>query len=180
MSIQRPIVTAQHNQRRLACVPTALLAFIVNDDERILMLSHPNSGDRWEVINGALEHDETLLEGLRREIREETGGRTQVRPLSALHTFSFPYAEGLPYMTCVCYLFAYEGGDIVPGDDMTGSRVRWIDVEEIASGDVTVIVPRFVPWVFARAVDLYRLLKDHPPVVHQPPFEAVPPPKYDK
>jgi 8-oxo-dGTP pyrophosphatase MutT (NUDIX family) len=62
-----PTITSSEG-RRFANAPAALLAFIVNEDERILMLSHPNSAGRWEVVNGALEHGETLLDGCLREI----------------------------------------------------------------------------------------------------------------
>jgi ADP-ribose pyrophosphatase YjhB (NUDIX family) len=166
--------------RRFACIPAAVLAFIVNADERVFMLAHPNSGWRWEIINGALEHGETLLEGCLREICEEAGNQLQVRPLSLLHAYSFPYAENVPHMLSLCYLFAYEGGEVIPGDDMVSSQVRWVSPDEIARGEVEVIVPRDMPWLFERAVELYRLLKDRPPVLHQPQYDSIPPRKYPK
>ena len=179
MSADLPTITVSSG-RRLACIPAAILAFIVNADERMLMLAHPNSGGRWEVINGALEHNETLLAGCLREIREEAGGQIQVRPLSLVHVYSFPYDEKTPQMLSMCYLFAYEGGEVIPGDDMANSQVRWVSAEEVARGEVDVIVPRSMPWLFERAVELYRLLKDRPPVVHQPLFESIPGRKYRK
>lgn len=179
MSANLPILTTRSG-RRLACIPAAVLSFIVNADERILMLSHPNSGGRWEVINGALEHGETLLAGCLREIREEAGSQIRVQPLSLIHGYSFPYDEQVPHMLSLCYLFAYAGGDVIPGDDMANSRVRWVSVDEIARGEVTVIVPNDVPWLFERAIELYRLLKDRPPALHQPQFDSIPPRKYPK
>ncbi|MBN2305849.1 MAG: NUDIX hydrolase [Anaerolineae bacterium] len=180
MSHDLPTITTPDGQRVFACVPAAVLVFIVNEDERILMLSNPKSGGRWEVINGALEHGETLLEGCLRETREEAGPNVRVRPLSLLHVYSFPYAENIPHMLSICYLFAYEGGEVIPGDDMAGSAVRWASVDEIASGAVEVLVPRYVPWLFERAIELYRMLADRPPAIHQPPMEYMSRRKYPK
>ena len=47
---------------------------IVNEDDKVLILEHrirPNSG--WGLPGGFLEHGEQPDEGIRREIREETG-----------------------------------------------------------------------------------------------------------
>ncbi|MBN1562827.1 MAG: NUDIX hydrolase [Anaerolineae bacterium] len=180
MSDQLPTITAHDGRRRLACLPIALVSVIVNADERILMLSHPNSAGRWETINGAMEHGESVLAGCLREIHEEAGDQLQVCPLHLLHIYTFPYDETIPHMLSLCYLFAYEGGDVIPGDDMAGSQVRWVSVGEIERGEVQVAVPRDVPWLFARAVELYRTLHDQPPVLHQPQFDVIPQRKYDK
>ncbi len=179
MSAELPTTTARSG-RRFACVPAAVLAYVVNADERVLLLSHPNSGGRWEVINGAYEHGETPLEGCQREIREEAGPQLQVRPLCLLHVYSFPYDAQVTSMLSICYLFAHEGGEVIPGDDMAGSRVRWASLDEIARGEVEMVVPPDMPWLFERAVELYRLLKDRPPVLHQPQYDTIRPPKYAK
>jgi 8-oxo-dGTP pyrophosphatase MutT (NUDIX family) len=54
----------------------------------------------WGLIGGHLEDDESLLEGLRREVREETG--LELRTVSLFGTFSDPtrrvrYANGRIY-----------------------------------------------------------------------------------
>lgn len=65
-----PIITAA-NGRQFAGFSAAVLAFIVNADEELLLLAHPGRSDRWEVPNGALEAGETVLAGVLREVREE-------------------------------------------------------------------------------------------------------------
>ncbi|NDJ76079.1 MAG: NUDIX hydrolase [Chloroflexi bacterium] len=180
MSHDLPTITTHDGRRQFACTPTALVCFVVNTEEQILFLSHPNSGGRWEVINGALEHGETLLEGCLREIGEEAGPEIQVRPLSVLHAYSFAYDAAVSHMTSLCFVFGYEGGAVIPGDDMAGSGVRWASVDEITRGEVDVIVPRQVPWLFARAVEHYRLYKDRAPAMFQPPMGRDPHPKYPK
>ena len=53
-------------------------------------MSPPQWPGRWEVVSGAVEAGETLLEAVLREIREELGERIRVRPLGVLHAYTFP------------------------------------------------------------------------------------------
>src|SRR5215469_9355183 len=50
----------------------SVAAVITDDQGRALLIQRRDNG-RWEPPGGVLELDETLEEGLRREIREETG-----------------------------------------------------------------------------------------------------------
>jgi 8-oxo-dGTP pyrophosphatase MutT (NUDIX family) len=80
------------NQPRCASV----LA-LVEDDAGRLLLEHRSDAPAWSLIGGALEHDETFVEGLRREVYEETG--LQVVSYDFFGTFSSPariiaYADG--------------------------------------------------------------------------------------
>jgi ADP-ribose pyrophosphatase YjhB (NUDIX family) len=167
-----PRITALSG-RTFAAAAVGLLAFIVREDEHILLLAHPQRPNQWEPPNGAWDGNETILAGLRREIAEEAGTDLQVRPLGTLHTYTFRYDPTIPYMVSIAYLFACEGGTVRPGDDMAGSASRWFNVAEIASGQYEILVPRHQPWLFERAVLLYRLLKDAPPVEQQPDWAAL-------
>ncbi len=73
-------------------------------------------------------------------------------------------------MLSVAYLFAYEGGEIQPGDDMKGSAYRWWKLEEIMSNNFKLIIPPGEKWLIARAVDLYRLWRNDDSAT-QPGFE---------
>ena len=146
----------------------ALLAFIENEDERLLMFSSP-AREHWQVVGGALDGGETVLDGTLREIREEAGP-VQVRPLGVFHAYTFPYDDNVQYLLCVCTLFAYEGGTIVPGDDMAGSKVRWFSVDELENGIYPNVIPSEMPWLFRRAIELFRLWKNQSPVELQPAF----------
>ena len=70
-AILTPTVTAE-NGREFSCMPAAILVFVIDSEENILLLRHPDR-EGWEVINGALEAGETVLEGALRESREEAG-----------------------------------------------------------------------------------------------------------
>ncbi|NIV34410.1 MAG: NUDIX domain-containing protein [Anaerolineae bacterium] len=159
MSDTRPHMLTADGRRRFACSPVAILVFIVNEREEVLLLSHPKRQGGWEVVNGALEAGETLLEGALRETREEAGAGIQVRPLGTVHVSSFHYDERVEYMLSLGYLMAYEGGEIEPGSDMAGSLYRWWSLAELEENDVHLIVPPGQPWLLERAVELYRLWK---------------------
>ncbi len=154
---QKPSVVAAHGKRTFACSPAAVCVFLVNEQEQVLLLAHPKRAGKWEVINGALEAEETLLAGAQRELREEAGDELQARPLGVVHASTFHYDENVRYMLSIGYLMAYQGGRILPGDDMAGSRCRWWSLAELADEKVELLVPSEGLWVVARAIELYRL-----------------------
>lgn len=104
----QPVMTSVRG-RRFACSAAAVVGFIVDELERILLLSSHKRPGAWEVVNGGLEANETLLEGALREIREEVGPQVRVRPLGVIHALTFHYDENVPFMISVDFLFAYEG-----------------------------------------------------------------------
>ena len=135
------------------------MAFILNEKEEILLMAHPEQHGGWQVVNGAMEAGETVLEAVLRETQEEAGSDLKVRPLGTVHISTFHYDERVRYMLSIAYLLAYEGGEIQPGDDMQGSAHRWWSLEELASPEVEVIIPPGGKWLMGRAIDLYRLWK---------------------
>lgn len=156
---QQPYITTADEKRRFACSPAAILVFIVNEQEEILLLAHPKRGGSWEVVNGALEAQETIVEGALRETREEIGEEVQVRPLGTVHIWTFHYDERVRYMISVGYLMAYDGGSVKPGDDMAGSRYRWWSIDELAEKNVKILIPPEGEWIIERAIECYRMWK---------------------
>jgi len=168
----QPLVRSRGG-RTFACSPAAVLVYIVDEAERFLLLRHPQR-DGWEIVNGALDAGETVLEGAIREAAEEAGASVRLRPLGAVHVQSFHYDANVRYMLSLMYLMAYEGGAVQPGDDMVDSEVGWFTVEELMDEELNVIVPPHSRWLFARARDLYRLWKDEDVLLQRPlPEEAV-------
>ncbi len=181
MTHKQPIVTTKSG-RHLSTTPVGLTAIIVDSQERVLMLSNPKSNGRWEPVNGALDPEETILEGLLREIHEEAGPEIQVRPMGAVHSYMFRWDENVPYVISLSYLFEYLGGNVLPGDDMTGSQVAWFRLDELESDVVNILVPREpkMHWIYRRAVELYQFLKDKPDTTLQPDISTILPEKYPK
>ena len=157
MTQLQPQITTFDGNRRFSCSPVAVLGIIVNEREEILLLSHSDHGSGWQIVNGAMEAEETVLDAMLRETYEEVGSSIQVRPLGTVHVSTFHYDERVRYMLSIAILLAYKGGEIQPGDDMEGSDYRWWSLDEIMSEEVELLIPPGEKWVLARAVDLYRL-----------------------
>lgn len=155
MSDSQPTVHSATN-RQFAASPVAVQAIIVDKRERILLLHHPRRGQGWQVVSGALEAGETLLAGVEREIREEIGVDNIVRPLGVVHAETFHYDERVKFMNGIYYLFGYENGSIVPGDDMEGSEFRWWRLEELLHSRLKFHASA-KPWMLERAVELFRV-----------------------
>jgi 8-oxo-dGTP pyrophosphatase MutT (NUDIX family) len=170
--MSHPIITGKSG-RQFAAHAAGLIALIIDQQERFLMLSSPKHAGKWEPVNGAYDANETILEGLKREIREEAGTEIQVRPISAVHSYNFRYDEIVPKMVSIVFLFEYLGGEVIPGDDMADSQIKWMSLEEINSGDYEIIAPSQQNWVYERAVKFYHLLKDEMPVELQPSFDGL-------
>lgn len=179
MPESQPHITTANGGRQFACSPAAVLVFIVNEREELLLLSHPLRGGMWEVVNGALEAGETVLAGALRETAEEAGPDVRVRPLGTVHTMTFHYDSAVQYMLSLSYLAAYEGGEVVPGDDMAGSQVGWFGLDELLGGDLPLFEPLQQSWLLERVIELYRLWKDTPltGAELQPPLNPDPHPK---
>ncbi len=171
MSDNQPYLISANDKRRFACFPAAVVVFIVNEEEKILLLSHPKRQGWWEVVNGALEAGETILEGALRETREEAGPEVRVRPLGIFHAHSFHFDENVRYMLSLFCLMAYKGGLVQPGDDMAGSQFRWWSWQEISDEKLKIVIPPpGQEWLLQRAIELYRLWKDQD-VILQPESE---------
>ena len=154
----QPTVTSRQG-RQFACSPAAVLVFVVNEQEKFLLLRHPQRSG-WEIVNGALDAGETVLAGVLREVAEEVGPAVRVRPLGAVHIQTFHYDEQARFMLSLSYLVAYEGGAVEPGDDMSGSETRWFSLAELLDEETAILVPPQMRWTFRRALQLYRLWQD--------------------
>ena len=158
----QPTIIAE-NKRPLTTSAVALTAIIIDENERILLLSSPtrNKQGEWQLITGALEAAEAVLDGVMREAYEEAGLHVQIRPLGTVHSQTFHYDANVQYMIGIYYLLAYQGGQIVPGDDMIGSTYRWWSIEELGTADI-IYHPSTHLWMLKRAVELYRLWGKRP------------------
>jgi 8-oxo-dGTP pyrophosphatase MutT (NUDIX family) len=180
MPNQQPPIWDVSGRRAFAGSAAAVLAFIVDEQGRLLLLAHPRRKGEWEVVNGALEAGETLLQGLLREVHEEAGPGVIARPLGVVHAYTFWYDDNVQYMLTVGFVLAYEGGEVAPGDDMQGSQWRWWRLDELMDPAVRLIVPRDQKWMAQRAVELYRLWKPSGGEIDlQPPLDPQARTKYN-
>ena len=153
-------VLTANGKRRFPLFPAAIVVFIIDEQERFLLLSSPKRDGLWEVVNGGLDASETLLEGALRETREEAGEQVKVKPLGVFHASSFHYDENVKWMISICFLCQYLGGKIEPGDDMRGSRHQFLTIEQIREQRLNLLVPGKHTWLFERALQSFHAWKN--------------------
>ncbi len=169
MSGQPIIVGDLPRQREFACSAVALQAYVVNDRGEIAMLSSPrrNLPNEWQVVSGAMEAAESLVTGAQRETYEELGAALQVRPLGVFHAATFHYDSLVRYVVSIHYLFAYEGGPLVPGDDMADAQARWWAPDALVEAGELLHPSTHVDLLY-RAVQVYPLWKEETVMLQRP------------
>ena len=104
---------------------------LVRREDRILGMKRSKTKDAapdiWEAVSGRLEPGEDPLEGVIREIREETGlvVRVDPRPWAAFTT----ERAGVP-MIIVYYVAQWIAGEVRISEEH--SEARWMDSSEFA------------------------------------------------
>jgi len=74
-----------------------------------------------------------------------------------VHASTFAYDAQVRHVISVTYLMAYVDGIPRPGDDMSGSRVRWVTLDEIEAQSLRLVPPLDQAWLRRRSLDLFRL-----------------------
>ena len=90
-------------------------------EHRVVLVKrgHAPLAGQWSLPGGAIEVGETLHDGLRRELQEETGLETTVGPLIELFDRITRDADGAVQYHYVLadYLCTHVGGTLAPGSD---------------------------------------------------------------
>lgn len=95
---------------------------VINADGRVLVIQRRDNG-QWEAPGGILELDETLEEGVQREVKEETGIQVAVEGLTGVYK---NMNRGIVALVYRCTVAA--------GNPRTSSEttsVRWVDRDQI-------------------------------------------------
>ncbi|HEX6844549.1 MAG TPA: NUDIX hydrolase [Actinomycetota bacterium] len=148
-----PEVVAESG-RRFSTTPAAVLVFVVDDRDRILVFRHPTDG-YVEVVNGGVEAGETILQAAERELREEAGTELRARILGVFHAYTYRYDDRVPRMTSLAFVASHEGGAARAGDDVAGSSPVWFSAPALANGDEGPTIPEET-WLFTAAADAAR------------------------
>jgi ADP-ribose pyrophosphatase YjhB (NUDIX family) len=106
----------------------AVAAFIVEDGRALLGLrAHEPDAGRWDLLGGFLGEGEAPLDGLRRELREETG--LEIEPGAYLGAYVDSYGETGTAVLNLVFEARVLAGDMAPADDV--AELRWFDLEEL-------------------------------------------------
>ena len=138
--------------------PVVGVGGVVICDGRALLIrrgSPPMIG-QWSIPGGVLEVGETLLDGVRRELREETS--VEVRVLDLIEVFERIELDsgGKPryHYVILDYLCEVSAGEARAGSDVT--EVAWAPAAELKNYSLTPTATR----VIMRAFDLARQRAD--------------------
>ncbi|WP_436773909.1 NUDIX hydrolase [Yinghuangia sp. YIM S09857] len=95
---------------------------IVNGEGQVLLIRRRDNG-RWEPPGGVLERHETIIDGLRREMREETG--LEVEPLGLTGVYK-NMVLGVVALVFRCQI---TGGHLKPNGEVMG--FRWASIDDL-------------------------------------------------
>lgn len=95
---------------------------IVDDQGRVLVIRRRDNG-KWEPPGGVLEMDEGIIDGLRREIREETGLEVNVERLTGV------YKNMERAIVALVFRCSVSGGGLTANEEV--EAFRWLRRMEI-------------------------------------------------
>ncbi len=113
--------------------PVLAVGAVVVDHDRLLMVrrAHAPHAGTWSVPGGRVEHGESLLEAVTRELREETGLEGVCGPLLG-------WAEGISaegHYVVLDFEVTLVGDDQpTAGDD--AAEAVWVELHEVAERDL--------------------------------------------
>ncbi len=115
--------------------------------------SPPLQGE-WSIPGGTLELGETILEGIRRELKEETG--IEVRVLELIEVFDRifrdPAGRVQYHFVIVDHLCEFIGGSAHAGSDV--SDTAWVREADLRKYSLTKAATRVIQKAFALAASL--------------------------
>lgn len=121
--------------RDYPAAPVAAVGGVVLEGERVLLVKRalpPRQGE-WSLPGGRLELGESLVDGVRREVKEETGLEVAVGPM--VEVFDRVHRDDAGairyHFVIVDFLCRPIGGTLAAGDD--ASDVRWVAREGVAA-----------------------------------------------
>lgn len=96
---------------------------VLNEHGQVLVIQRNDNG-HWEAPGGVLELGETFEEGVRREVREETGIDVAVEDLTGIYK---NMTRGIVALVFRC---SVKQGQPHPTDEATA--VRWLNTDQVA------------------------------------------------
>ena len=114
--------------------PVAGVGGVVIRGREVLLVkrAHPPRAGEWSLPGGRLELGESLVDGVRREVREETGIDVSVGPLVEVFDRVHRDVDGRVryHFVIADYLCHPIGGALAAGDDAVDAR--WVPRGEVA------------------------------------------------
>ena len=140
----------------------SVAAAIIDKLGRALVIRRVDTG-AWEPPGGVLELDETIHDGLRREIREETGLEVQPERLTGVYK---NMSRGIVALVFRCRIIA---GQLLPTAETAAHR--WLTSDQIRDH----VTPAFAVRILDAYQDEQPAIRTHDGIhVHEPDRSALP------
>jgi len=133
--------------------PVVGVGGVIISNHRALLIRRGNEPlqGHWSIPGGLLEAGETLQEGVKRELREETG--IEVRPLDLIEVFERIDLDGSGrtryHYVVLDYLCEALRGEAHAGSDVT--QVAWASAEELEQYSLSSTATRVILKAFEMA-----------------------------
>jgi ADP-ribose pyrophosphatase YjhB (NUDIX family) len=127
----------------------AVAGIVINDQGRALLIQRPENG-RWEPPGGVLELGETFHDGVRREVKEETGLDVEPDKLTGVYK---NMARGVVALAFRCHIL---GGQLTTNPE--ASAFRWATTDEVPTLTTEVFTYRILD---AYLDDVAPALREH-------------------
>jgi 8-oxo-dGTP diphosphatase len=139
-------------KREYPGAPVVGVGGVVIHEGRALLIKRGSEPlkDQWSIPGGTLELGESIQEGVRRELREETGIEVRVGELIEVFDRIFRDAAGeIQYhFVIVDYLCEKVSGEANPASDVTD--VAWVREEDLWNYKLTEAATRVIKKAFAK------------------------------
>ena len=137
------------------------VAAVIPDESGRVLLIRRRDNQRWEPPGGVVEPGETVLDGLRREVSEETGLAVERVRLTGI------YQHMALGVVAIVFRGRILGGQLAPSAE--ASEFRWASADEVRELATEVFAVRVLDALgpagppAVRAHDGVRLLPQRPP-----------------
>jgi len=118
--------------------PIPAVGAVIVEDGRVLLVrrgEEPSKG-KWSVPGGRVEWGETLIEAVKREVREETGLEIEVGEVAGVFDVIDMVGEEIRFHYVIVDYFARRiGGMLAAASD--ADEARWVPISELPAYDLT-------------------------------------------
>lgn len=106
-------------------------AIVYNEKGEILLSKIPRKG--WEFPGGIIENGESIIDGIKREVLEETGINVKVKSVVAINSnikshSGFNGVKTVPTKVIIDFICEYISGEFKENDESLG--IKWVKPEE--------------------------------------------------
>ena len=114
---------------------------LIIENNSVLLVEYDDNGIHYNLPGGGLEPGETIIEGVAREVFEETTAEVEVGPLALIYEFpphkqSGDYDENAQHglhLIFECTLKNHSVPKLPENPDLNQTAVKWIPIEELDS-----------------------------------------------